>query len=51
VSHVEAAEILASHNAWRRGDETIPQLPPKLIGEAIDVAVEALRKLSSIGAP
>lgn len=42
MTRLEAAEILATHNAWRRGDDTIPQLPPKLIGEAIDVAVSAL---------
>jgi hypothetical protein len=40
----QAAEILRKHNEWRRFDgepENSPQmLHPKLIGEAIDVAVE-----------
>ncbi len=43
MNHPEALAILVEYNAWRRGDETHEQLPPKLIGEAIDVAISALK--------
>jgi hypothetical protein len=39
----EALKILIEYNQWRRGLE-IEMLPPKLIGEAIDVAIECLTK-------
>ena len=39
----QAAKILEDHNIWRRGAETKPT-DPKLLGEAIEVAVKALRK-------
>lgn len=39
----EAAAILEEHNRWRRGEE-IPMLDPKTIGEAIDAAVEFIKK-------
>jgi len=45
MSPAEAAAILRRHNVWRRdihdeSDPPIEMLPPKLIGEAIDVAVK-----------
>lgn len=38
----EAAAILRQHNVWRRwdGDDAPEMLPPKLIGEAMDVAAK-----------
>lgn len=38
----EAAVILRKHNEYRRhrGDDPPPMQSPKLIGEAIDIAVE-----------
>ncbi len=42
----EAREILIGFNSWRRGeDEDVidtPQFSPKLIGQAIDCAIQAL---------
>lgn len=41
----QAAEILKAHNAWRRDDSENPKrMPntPKVLGEAIDVAVQVL---------
>lgn len=42
----EARELLRQHNEWRRFDgelhESPPMLPPRLIGEAIDVVVAYL---------
>ena len=38
----ELIEKLRKYNAWRRGDETIPQPAPKEVGEIIDQAIEAL---------
>ena len=41
MTPTESATILRQHNAWRRHDrdEPMEMQPPKLIGEAIDVAV------------
>lgn len=39
----EALKILIEYNKWRRGAET-PMLDPKIIGQAIDVAIECLTK-------
>ena len=39
----EAAQILETHNEWRRGAE-IPPTDPTALGEALDVAVSELRK-------
>lgn len=36
---------LKHHNQWRRGDEDLEMLEPKIIGEAIDTAIEFLEKL------
>ena len=38
----QALEILIEHQAWRRGAE-IPMQEPRIIGEAIDVAIELLQ--------
>jgi len=35
-------EKLKKYNAWRRGDETVPQPHPQEVGEMIDQAIEAL---------
>lgn len=40
----EAIKILEKYNKWRRGAE-IPQPNPKLIGEAIDIAINKLKQL------
>ena len=44
MTEKEALKILVEHNKWRRGSET-EMLPPKLIGEAIDIAIECLTKI------
>ena len=38
----ELIEKLKKYNAWRRGDETVPQPHPQEVGEMIDRAIEAL---------
>lgn len=40
----EASKVLLSHNTWRRRDVGTPGelQDPKLIGEAIDVAIKVL---------
>lgn len=40
----QAIEILEQFNLWRRGEET-PQPDPKIIGEAIDIAIHQLKQL------
>jgi hypothetical protein len=42
MTPTESAAILRQHNAWRRhdGDEPMEMQSPRLIGEAIDVAVK-----------
>ena len=45
----EAADILRQHNAWRRNmDDDSPMVmqSPRLIGEAIDVAVRVMEELN-----
>lgn len=44
MSKDEALKILIEYNKWRRGADT-EMLPPKLIGEAIDIAIECLTKI------
>ena len=44
MSKDEALKILTEYNKWRRGADT-EMLPPKLIGEAIDVAIDCLTKI------
>ena len=42
MTPTETAAFLRAFNEWRRGDEDIPQPDPRVIGEAIDAAVEML---------
>ena len=44
MTPTETTAILRQFNAWRRGDEDIPQFDPREIGEAIDAAVEMLER-------
>ena len=39
----QALEILIEHQEWRRGAE-IPMQEPRIIGWAIDVAIEILKE-------
>jgi len=41
----ETIEILEYHNAWRRSDELMEMPSPKLIGQAIDSAIEKLKTI------
>lgn len=41
----EAIKVLEEYNKWRRGDEEIKQPNPKVIGEAIDVAIHLLKQM------
>jgi cytochrome c peroxidase len=49
MTPTQAAEILAAHNAWRRRDDdrtdqaSTPMQEPLEVGQAIDLAVAALR--------
>lgn len=43
MSKDEALKILIEYNKWRRGDES-QMLDPKIIGQAIDVAIDCLTK-------
>ena len=47
MSPAETAVILRQFNEWRRGDEDIPQPDPRVIGEAIDAAVEMIDRLEA----
>lgn len=40
-------EKLRKYNAWRRGDETVPQPHPQEVGEMIDQAIEVLSVFDS----
>ena len=42
MTPAETAAFLLQFNEWRRGDEDIPQPDPRVIGEAIDAAVEMI---------
>lgn len=47
----QAIAVLTSHNAWRRDEESAwYQNDPKAIGEAIDLAIEALRDTARLDA-
>lgn len=51
MTPAEAVEILKEYNRWRRdndGDVEMP--PPALIGQAIDVAIDALHKVLKVKA-
>ena len=45
MNAIEAADILRKHNEWRRDDDGLIEThSPKLIGEAIDLAVEYITR-------
>lgn len=44
MTRAEALDILVEFQGWRRGDD-IPQPDPKVIGKALDVAIECLTKI------
>ena len=41
----EAVKILEEYQKWRKGDETIEQLPPKLISETIETILTYLKNV------
>ena len=47
MTPTETAAILRQFNEWRRGDEDIPQLDPREIGEAIDAAIAMIERLEA----
>ena len=47
MTPTETANFLRQFNEWRRGDEDIPQPDPRVIGEAIDAAVEMIDRLEA----
>ena len=47
MTPTETAAFLRQFNEWRRGDEDIPQPDPRVIGEAIDAAVEMIDRLEA----
>ena len=47
MTTTETANFLRQFNEWRRGDEDIPQPDPRVIGEAIDAAVEMIDRLEA----
>ena len=47
MTPAEVAAKLCAFNEWRRGDEDIPQPDPRVIGEAIDAAVEMIDRLEA----
>ena len=50
MTPAETAAFLRQFNEWRRGDEDIPQPDPRVIGEAIDAAVEMIDRLAALPA-
>ena len=46
----EVTTILRNFNKWRRGNENIPQLDAREIGEAIDAAVEMIERMGKMEA-
>ena len=47
----EALVILTEFNRWRRDNDNVVEMPPPaLIGQAIDVAIDALRKVLKVKA-
>ena len=47
MTPAETAAFLRQFNEWRRGDEDIPQPDPRVIGEAIDAAVDMIDRLEA----
>ena len=50
MTPAEVATKLRAFNEWRRGDEDIPQPDPRVIGKAIDAAVEMIERLAVLPA-
>ena len=50
MTPTEVAATLRQFNEWRRGDEDIPQPDPRVIGKAIDAAVEMIERLAVLPA-
>ena len=50
MTPAEVAAKLRAFNEWRRGDEDIPQPDPRVIGKAIDAAVEMIDRLAALPA-
>ena len=50
MTPAEVATKLRAFNEWRRGDEDIPQPDPRVIGKAIDAAVEMLDRMEKMQA-
>ena len=48
MTPAETAAFLRQFNEWRRGDEDIPQPDPRVIGEAIDAAIEMIGRMERI---
>lgn len=42
--YAAAAELLAEHNRWRRGDEGVAPTDPKTLTAAIELAIKTLRQ-------
>ena len=50
MTPAEVAAKLRAFNEWRRGDEDIPQPDPRVIGEAIDAAIEMIERMEKMQA-
>ena len=50
MTPTETTTILRQLNEWRRGDEDIPQPDPRVIGEAIDAAIEMIERMEKMQA-
>ena len=50
MTPAETAAFLRQFNEWRRGDEDIPQPDPRVIGEAIDAAIEMIERMGKMEA-
>lgn len=44
----EAAQVLAWHQLWRKGQALVPMLPPAVITAALEVVVNALRNSDDV---
>lgn len=47
----EAIRILHYEQKWRRANKSLPMLPPRLVGLAIDYAIRTLRRLNKADRP
>ena len=45
MTPTETTTILRQFNAWRRGDDDIPQPDPIAVGKAIGAAVEMIERI------